>query len=498
MLHWRVAIVLLCLPLLLTSCLPSFRGSSEPPVPPLIQAARKGDVLTVRSLLGKGADVQARDAQGFTALMAAAENGDAVTVQALLTNSAEVNARDNAGWTALMFAAGSGDTPTVQALLTQKAHVNAKSNDGMTALMRSTKRGHTAVVQMLLANGAEANARDKDEQTALLIAVQGGHIAIVQALLTSGADAQVKNKEGKTALEIAQAEGFSNIAQLLKQAMERSSAMDRPSAARPTAATEPAQTAPAPAGTPGTRDANTPGTIDFGRYEALVIGNNAYAHLRPLKTAINDAIAVGKVLEEMYGFTVTLLTDASREQIIASLDDLRARLTEQDNLLIYYAGHGVLDTGEERGYWLPVEARGDSRIYWIPTTTITDALKAMLAKHVLVVADSCYSGTLVRGIDVVEPRPAPETYLARLAQKRSRTVLTSGGLEPVLDGGGGDHSVFAQTFLAILQDNKGTMDGQQLFSAIRRPVVLNSLQTPEYSDIRQAGHEGGDFLFVRR
>lgn len=495
--------VLLCFPLLLTSCLSSMRGHSEPPVPPLLKATEKGDVLTVRSLLSKGADVQARGPQGRTALMVAAANGDAVTVQALLANGAEVNSRDDAGWTALIFAAHGGDTPTVQALLTQKAHVNAKTNDGGTALMRATLRGHTAVVQMLLANGAEANARDKDEQTALLIAVQGGHITIVQTLLSSGADVQVKNKDGKTAFDIAQSEGFSNIAQLLKQAMERGSIIEKPPAPKAAATPDASQTppAPGPAAPPLTRDASQNATsIDFGRYEALVIGNNAYTHLRPLKTPINDAIAVGKILEETYGFTVTLLTDASREQIIASLDDLRSRLTEQDNLLIYYAGHGVQDRLADRGYWLPVEARSDSSVYWIPTTTITDAMKAMLAKHVLVVADSCYSGSLLRGIDVVEPKQnnGRETYLGRLAQKRSRTVLTSGNLEPVLDSGGGDHSVFAKAFLTILQENMEILDGQRLFSAIRRPVILNSdEQLPQYSDIRNAGHEGGDFLFVR-
>ena len=98
----------------------------------------------------------------------------------------------------------------------------------------------------------------------------------------------------------------------------------------------------------------------------------------------------------------------------------------------------------------------NSRIQWISNTTITDALKAMAAKHILVVADSCYSGTLVRGIDVVRPPSGGErdTYLARIAQKRSRTVLTSGGLEPVSDSGGGkEHSVFAKAFLTALQEN---------------------------------------------
>ena len=504
---WRLRLVgiLLCLPLLLAGCSLVTRSNEPPPPPPLIKAVSKGDTTTVRALLAKGADVQARDAAGRTALMYAAENGDPTTVQALLTNGADVNARDWQGWTALLYAAENGDITTVQTLLEHKAHVNAKSEgSGWTALMSAAARGRLSVVQALLASGAEANSRDKDDQTALLMAVQQGYTAIVQALLEGGADVNIKNKDGKTALAIAEAQGFSKIAQLLKQVDNRGQTADKPPV---TAGTPPSTPPPtARAAHPATlRLPPTPAAellpVHFGRYHALVIGNNAYTDMSPLKTAVNDATAIADLLRTTYGFTVTLLTNATREDIIAALDQLRATLTEQDNLLIYYAGHGILDTSEERGYWLPVNAQQGSRIQWVSNTTISDALKAMAAKHILVVADSCYSGTLVRGIDVVRPSSGAErdTYLARIVQKRSRTVLTSGGLEPVSDsGGGGAHSVFAKAFLTALQDNRDVLDGQQLFHLIRRPVILNASQTPEYTDMRYAGHEGGDFLFVRR
>jgi uncharacterized caspase-like protein len=408
-----------------------------------------------------------------------------------------------------MYAAESGNATTVQALLINKAHVNAKTEGGgWTALLSAASRGHTAVVQSLLANGAEPNTREKDGQTALFYAVQKGYLAIVQALLTGGAEVDIKNHAGKTPLEVAETEGFTRIAQLLKQAGTRGQEPGKP----PAPPVTPQPPLPAPARPPQTA-VNTPQpvparpvspgdqlAVNFGRYHALVIGNNTYTDLSPLKTAVNDATAVADLLRTAYGFTITLLTNTTREEIIAALDSLRATLTEQDNLLLYYAGHGVLDTGEERGYWLPVNAQQGSRVQWISNTTITDALKAMAAKHVLVVADSCYSGTLVRGLDVVMPLSgtARSTYLARIAQRRSRTVLTSGGLEPVADSGGGEHSVFARAFLAALQDNQDVLDGQQLFSLIRRPVILNAAQTPEYTDMRYAGHEGGDFLFVRQ
>jgi hypothetical protein len=338
--------------------------------------------------------------------------------------------------------------------------------------------------------------------------VQKGYVAIVQALLTGGAEVDIKNHAGKTPVEVAEAEGFTRIAQLLKQAGTRGQETGKPPASTVAPQPSPAASARPPQATGSTPQPvparpvspGDPLAVNFGRYHALIIGNNAYTDLSPLKTAVNDATAVAELLRIAYGFAVTLLTNTTREEVIAALDFFRATLTEQDNLLLYYAGHGVLDTSEERGYWLPVNAQQGSRVHWISNTTITDALRAMAAKHVLVVADSCYSGTLVRGIDVVLPPSgtARSTYLARIVQRRSRTVLTSGGLEPVADSGGGEHSVFAKAFLAALQDNQDVLDGQQLFSLIRRPVILNAAQTPEYTDMRYAGHEGGDFLFVRQ
>jgi DNA-directed RNA polymerase subunit K/omega len=114
---------------------------------------------------------------------------------------------------------------------------------------------------------------------------------------------------------------------------------------------------------------------------------------------------------------------------------------------------------------------------------------------VIVVADACYAGALTRGITLVESSRYP---LARLAAKRTRTALTSGGFEPVVDGDGSGHSVFARAVLEVLRENESVLEGQQLYARIRRSVIVNSDQTPAYGDIRNAGHQGGDFLFVRQ
>ena len=240
-------------------------------------------------------------------------------------------------------------------------------------------------------------------------------------------------------------------------------------------------------------------SIPFGGYHALVVGNNTYRHLANLETAVNDATTVAKLLEDQYGFKVTLMRDATRGDLMRALAGYRARLKVDDNLLVYYAGHGILDKDTREGYWLPVDAEENVPTNWVSTNDITTMLRAIRAKHVMVVADSCYSGTLVRAASA-RMRTANERtgWLARMAKKRARTALVSGGLEPVIDSDGGDHSVFARAFLAALRENTDVLEGQALFDALKRPVVLNSDQTPQYSDIRRAGHDGGDFLFVRR
>ncbi|MBF0561538.1 MAG: caspase family protein [Alphaproteobacteria bacterium] len=235
--------------------------------------------------------------------------------------------------------------------------------------------------------------------------------------------------------------------------------------------------------------------VDFGNYHALVIGNNNYQYVPKLDNATLDANAVADALANEYGFDVTKILDGNRSDILSAIDRLRGSLTEKDNLLIFYAGHGYLDKLSDRGYWLPVDAQADRRANWISNADITDALKAIQAKHVLIVADSCYSGTLTRATGMSVPTP-----LLRINGFRSRNVMASGGIEPVADGGGKNkHSIFTSAFLDALKKNTEVVDGQNLFNMVRDPVRLNTDQMPEYNDIRNTNHEvGGDFIFVRR
>ena len=210
---------------------------------------------------------------------------------------------------------------------------------------------------------------------------------------------------------------------------------------------------------------------------------------------IRDSKSIAGLLRSEYGFKVDLLTDAKRDDVVSALSRLRKVVSPNDNLLIYYAGHCWLDTEMDEGFWLPVDANEDDQVNWIANDTITRSVRAIKAKHVMVVADSCFSGTLTRGVDAKVKKP---DYIDQMINKKARVVLTSGGLEPVSDTGGGNHSVFAKSFIQILNQNPGVLDGHQFYSALRKKVMLNADQSPEYGEMRKTGHDGGDFLFVRR
>ena len=247
--------------------------------------------------------------------------------------------------------------------------------------------------------------------------------------------------------------------------------------------------------------------LDFGRYYALVIGNNDYKDLRieSLDTAVNDAKAVANLLETKYGFEVDLLTDINRDTLLKALESMRKKLTEKDNLLIYYAGHGVVDPENDQGYWIPVDGSSTSTSRWISNATITDQIRAMSARNILVVADSCYSGSLMRSSALaIRSGLSPEKKALRFKSDilaTTRVVLSSGGMQPVVDSiGGSPHSVFTGAMLKTLRENSQLLDADSLATSVSHTVALATKdsvkQFPRYAPLPRAGHEGGEFYFV--
>jgi len=256
-----------------------------------------------------------------------------------------------------------------------------------------------------------------------------------------------------------------------------------------------ALSAPAPAATPG--------EVGLDGYRALLIGVNDYrdSGIADLQTPEQDVRALRSLLRGQYGFgDVTTLTGASatREGIIDALYALR-KTDPDEAVLIYFAGHGVQDAGNEQGYWLPVDARRDSNSRWISNADVSDAVKALPARHVLLISDACFSGSLVGTRDLGSAHlPADLAAARRLADKKSRWVVASGGDEPVVDSHlGSEHSVFAHFLLQTLEDqDRPFVNTGAFFDSLKKQVINNAHQTPIAAPLRMAGDEGGEFVFA--
>ena len=238
-----------------------------------------------------------------------------------------------------------------------------------------------------------------------------------------------------------------------------------------------------------------------GKYYAMVVGNNNYKYLPKLETAVKDATEVDRILKTTYGFETELLLDATRGDMLSTLSRLRKRIGPEDNLIIYYAGHGIFEEVAQEAYWLPVDAKKDDEANWIIAGSITAEMKRNPARHVLIVADSCYSGTLTRTADVnLSSRRSREYFLKKMFQQSSRTLMASGGNEPVVDNGADGHSIFAYTFLRALREiDEPVFTAEELFYRfVKHSVAGQAEQTPVYSIIRNSGHDGGDFVFIKR
>lgn len=249
--------------------------------------------------------------------------------------------------------------------------------------------------------------------------------------------------------------------------------------------------------------------VNFGRYFALIIGNEDYLFFDDLRSPIRDGERLQKLLEEKYGFSTLLISNATEKNILHTINDFYDQIGENDNLLIYYAGHGNLSRSEmsrtERGYWLPVDAGKDSITNWINNSVISDHLDRLRARSVLVISDSCYAGYLgsekspflfgVSGGE--ESTKAIKSGISR----RARVVISSGGVKPVLDGSDTMHSVFAGSLIDALQSNDVAMRDSSLFAQLsvnvrKRSQLAEAGQVPEMKPVREAGHEGGAFYFV--
>jgi len=249
---------------------------------------------------------------------------------------------------------------------------------------------------------------------------------------------------------------------------------------------------------PDTSELKLPRGVEIGKNYAFVIGNNDYKNLRPLNFAQNDATRVHDTLKSRYGFQSYLLVNVTAAQILEQFDTLRDTFKPNDSLVIYYAGHGVQD--RQMSYWLGVDATAEPSNYRtaaLSTQELNRWLESIVVKHVLVVADSCYSGAGISptgGIKLNTRDVAKQLEFALGGP--SRTVISSGGSDPVPDGGAGDGSVFTRTFVDLLHENSGVLTDAEMFAHLKERTGLPGVPTPVFGRIEEGGHVRGQFVFL--
>ncbi|MBI5541063.1 MAG: caspase family protein [Bacteroidia bacterium] len=250
---------------------------------------------------------------------------------------------------------------------------------------------------------------------------------------------------------------------------------------------------------------NVPKAKDMviGKYYALIIGINKYkGNWTPLQNAVNDAKEIEVLLKQKYKFDnfQTLYDEqATRVGIINKLEWLTENVKEQDNVLIYYSGHGEFKKELNKGFWVPIDATTNSSANYISNADLQTYLGGIKSKHTLLVADACFSGDIFRGKTVTVPFEESEKYYKEVHSLSSRQAMTSGGIEPVMDGGKDGHSVFAYYLLKTLKENDSKFfDVGQIYNKIKIPVINNSEQSPKLAPVKNTGDEGGQFLFIMK
>jgi len=232
------------------------------------------------------------------------------------------------------------------------------------------------------------------------------------------------------------------------------------------------------------------------KYFGLIIGINDYSDqdIPDLDHPIKDADALYRALTGNYTFdpeNIIMLKNPKRVDIIRELDRLKARVGSNDNLLIFYAGHGFWEADAGIGYWLPSDASKETSAEWFRNSTLVDYLQAIKSKHTLLITDACFAGSIFKSRSVDMRK---EIAYEKIYELPSRKAMTSGALTEVPD-----ESTFIKYLIRRLNENKETyMSSEELFSSFKMAVTSNSNSLPRYGEIQNVGNEGGDFIFLKK
>jgi WD40 repeat protein len=236
--------------------------------------------------------------------------------------------------------------------------------------------------------------------------------------------------------------------------------------------------------------------IQKGKYYALIIGIDEYKDegIPDLDNPISDAEALYNVLVSHYTFekeNIIFLKNPILDEMILALDELGRKLTVDDNLLMFYAGHGHWDDKGKLGYWLPSDAEMYNTVKWFRNSTLRDFIGSIQTRHTFLIADACFSGAIFKTRSGITE---PSQGIQKLYELPSRKAMTSGILQQVPD-----ESVFIKYLVKRLEENEEKyLSSEELFSSFKTAVMNNSPNVPQFGTIQNVGDEGGDFIFITR
>ena len=240
-----------------------------------------------------------------------------------------------------------------------------------------------------------------------------------------------------------------------------------------------------------------PVVVKEGKNYCLLIGAQNYEDLNipSLENPIQDAVRLKLILKKDYDFeegTIFTLFNPGANDVKRKLLELITVIQPEDNLLIFYAGHGIWVEKEKKGYWLLVDAKRNDSTTWLQNKDVLNLIAKLPSRHTLLITDACFSGGVFKTRSIGKDAPAA---LKTINEKISRVAITSGNDTEVPD-----ESVFMKYLVKALTENKEKyLTAQKMFiTQIMEAVMTETKTEPRYGTLELAGHIGGDYIFAKK
>ncbi|MEY2903101.1 MAG: hypothetical protein RLY89_2207 [Bacteroidota bacterium] len=237
--------------------------------------------------------------------------------------------------------------------------------------------------------------------------------------------------------------------------------------------------------------------VKDGQNYALFIASQNYddPSIPSLENPVTDAVKLKLVLKKNYGFkedNLFLLNNPEKSNFRQQFQQLSEVLQPEDNLIIFYAGHGIWVEKEKKGYWLLTDAKRNDTETWVSNKDVLNMIAKLPTRHTLLITDACFSGGVFKTRSIGKDAPAS---IVSMNEKISRVAITSGNDTEVPD-----ESVFMKYLIKALSENKEKyLTAQKMFiTQIIEAVMTETKTEPRYGTLELAGHVGGDFIFTKK